>query len=88
MIPDRALALEWSSVVCDGALHGEATEGTNREGHGGLQREADSRSGTSNPQGEAWGNGGIEPNLTTSRCSYARWVLAQLATALDEPDGL
>jgi hypothetical protein len=31
---------EGASVVRDGVLHGEATEGTNREGHGSLQREA------------------------------------------------
>jgi hypothetical protein len=28
-IPECALALEWSRVVCDEALDGEATEGTN-----------------------------------------------------------
>jgi hypothetical protein len=32
-IPDRALTLEWSSVVRDSALHGEATVGTKRKGH-------------------------------------------------------
>jgi len=32
-VPDNALALEWSSVVCDRALHGKAAKGTNREGH-------------------------------------------------------
>lgn len=31
-----ATALEWSSVVRDRALHREATEGTNREGHEDL----------------------------------------------------
>jgi hypothetical protein len=35
-VPDRALALEWPSVVADSAVHGEATVGPNREGHGGL----------------------------------------------------
>ena len=32
-IPYSALALEWSNVVGDGALHGETLEGTNREMH-------------------------------------------------------
>src|SRR5437879_2592 len=40
-IPDRALALEWPSVVDDRTLHRESTVGTNREGHGTL---AESRS--------------------------------------------
>ena len=35
-IPDRALALEWTRVVCGGAVHGEAAEGTDRERHRGL----------------------------------------------------
>jgi hypothetical protein len=33
---DSALTSEWPRVVRDGALHGGATIGTNREGHGGL----------------------------------------------------
>ena len=35
-IPDRAMALEWSSVVRDSAVHGEALVETDREGHGSL----------------------------------------------------
>ena len=35
-IPHGPLASEWSRVVGDGALHREATEGANREGHGSL----------------------------------------------------
>ena len=35
-IPDRALTLEQTGVVCDGALHGEATVGTNRDGRGSF----------------------------------------------------
>jgi hypothetical protein len=35
-IPDRALALKWTCVIRDGALHWKATVGTNREGHEGL----------------------------------------------------
>ena len=30
------MAFEWFSVIRDGALHGEATVGTKREGLGGL----------------------------------------------------
>src|SRR5713101_4078089 len=35
-IPDCAVPVEGTSVVRDSALHGEATVGPNREGHGGL----------------------------------------------------
>jgi len=34
--PLVALPSEWASVVCRGALHNEALEGWNREGHEGL----------------------------------------------------
>ncbi len=33
---DAAVAVEWSCIICDGALHSESTAGTNGEGHGGL----------------------------------------------------
>ena len=39
-IPHDALALEWSSVVRDRGLDGEAAEGTNREGRGGFAGKA------------------------------------------------
>ena len=35
-IPNRALALKRSSVICDGALQAEASVATKCEGHGNL----------------------------------------------------
>ena len=58
-VPHGPLAVKWPRVVRDSALHGEAAEGSNREGHrdlagrhilGGLLRKAQEPSG---------GNGGI-----------------------------
>jgi hypothetical protein len=34
------LLLKWSRVVRDRALDGEATKGTNREGHGASEEDA------------------------------------------------
>jgi hypothetical protein len=51
----REMNDELLSVVRDGALHGKATVGASREGHGGLQREADSSLGLRKSQGGAWG---------------------------------
>jgi len=56
-IPDRALWLEWTSVVRDVALYGEATGGTNREGHRAPRREACSRRVRRKAQGPQAGNG-------------------------------
>jgi hypothetical protein len=35
-VPDCAVAMEWASVLRDGAWHREAAVGTKGEGHGGL----------------------------------------------------
>ena len=45
-----ALALEWSSVVGDGALHREATVAAKDEGHGGLAEWHIVGEGTIKPQ--------------------------------------
>jgi len=51
------------------ALHGKAAVGANREGHGGLQREADSRRGLRKPQDEELRNGCIDQQ----ECVGAAW---------------
>jgi len=51
-VPDRPLSLEQTSLVCDGAVHGEALVEAKRERAWGLTgREAYCRRGTSKPQG-------------------------------------
>jgi hypothetical protein len=50
-IPDRALSLEWPSVLGDRTLHREATVERNREGHGTLAGRSHIVGGeTSKPQ--------------------------------------
>jgi hypothetical protein len=51
-VPDRALALEWTCVVGDGAVHGEAAEGANQEGHERLARRRILGGGRSNRKAE------------------------------------
>jgi hypothetical protein len=50
-IPHSAVALKWPSVIRDGALHAEATVGTNGEGHGGLAGRRIVGGETIKPQG-------------------------------------
>jgi hypothetical protein len=66
------MALERTCVVCNGASHREATVGANREGHEGLQREADSRRGLRQPQGENLRNACIGP-VQRGCCARLRW---------------
>jgi hypothetical protein len=50
--PAHYVAAAWCT---DGALHGEVAEGTKREAHGGLAREAYCRRGVNDGARQAWG---------------------------------